>query len=312
MILAVNNVTKIYNGSEKTKVMANNNLSFILNQGEVYGLFGHNGAGKTTLVKQIIGLSSPTRGRIELLGKSVQDDPKRARTICSLQPQAQLPLGSLTPAQAVSIMGKMRGGNKIEINKRMQKLFEILDMEEWAHTNGNKISGGILRLTSFCMAVIMPGSLVILDEPTNDVDPVRRRSLWQVIRDLNHNGTAVILVTHNVLEAEKAVDRIAIMHNGSFIAEGTPYEIKSNIPSKMRIEINLFHEKQELETPPWVLTKRQMGTKLLFSVNQSAIPTAISWAGNMSNKGKVIDYALSPTTIEDVYIELTSLKEASL
>ncbi|MFP3491091.1 AAA family ATPase, partial [Staphylococcus sp. SIMBA_130] len=75
---------------------------------------------------------------------------------------------------------------------------------------------------AFCMAVIAPGKLVILDEPTNDVDPVRRRYLWQVIRNLTNDGTSVILVTHNVLEAEKAVDRVAIINKGRILTQGTP------------------------------------------------------------------------------------------
>ena len=311
MLLEVNGVTKVFSGPKKSKIIANENLSFSIKEGEIFGLFGHNGAGKTTLVNQIMGLTSPSSGNINLLGKSVQESPERARSICSLQPQSQLPLGFLSPTQAVTIMGKMRGAKKKDVNRRRNELFQALDIEQWANTEGNKLSGGIRRLTAFCIAVIVPGKLVILDEPTNDVDPVRRRYLWQVIRELISDGTSVILVTHNVLEAEKAVDRVAILHKGKFLAKGTPSEVKGTAANKMRIELNLLDDKQDIEIPDWVLSSRRKGTRMFFSVNQSSVSLAIDWVSKQVENASIIDYSMSPTTIEDVYVELTTGKELS-
>ncbi|MFW6287664.1 MAG: ABC transporter ATP-binding protein [bacterium] len=308
MILDVKEVTKVYSKG-KSIVVANDNLSFNLMEGEIFGLFGHNGAGKTTLVKQIMGLSTPSSGEIQLLGKSVQEDPRRARSICSLQPQAQLPLGFLTPAQAVTIMGKMRGASKKDVRKRMQYLFEELDIEQWANKEGNSLSGGVQRLTAFCMAVIVPGKLVILDEPTNDVDPVRRRYLWKLIRELTADGTSVILVTHNVLEAEKAVDRMAILHQGRFLSMGTPAEVKSSVSNLIRIELNVYNEEQEVEIPEWVVSSHRKGGRLFFSINQSSVLSVIEWAGKQVENRSIVNYSMSPTTIEDVYVKLTTEKE---
>lgn len=310
MILDVKDVTKIFSKG-KSRIIANDNLSFSLEEGEVFGLFGHNGAGKTTLVKQIMGLSTPSSGEINLLGKSVQEDTRRARSICSLQPQSQLPLGFLTPSQAVTIMGKMRGGSKKEVKKRMEYLFEELDIEQWADKEGNSLSGGIQRLTAFCMAVIVPGNLVILDEPTNDVDPVRRRYLWKLIRELTADGRSVILVTHNVLEAEKAVDRMAILHEGSFLAMGTPTEVKGSVINLIRVELDLLNEEQEIEIPEWAVKSHRKGGQLFLSVFQSTVLTVIEWVGKQVEMGKIINYSMSPTTIEDVYVELTTGKELS-
>lgn len=311
MMLDVRGVTKVFKGKGKSRVVANDNLSFSIKEGEIFGLFGHNGAGKTTLVKQIMGLSKPTSGEIELLGELVQKSPKRARSICSLQPQSQLPLAFLTPAQAVTIMGKMRGGKKKDVKARMEYLFRELDIEQWANKEGNNLSGGVRRLTAFCMAVVVPGRLVILDEPTNDVDPVRRRYLWKLIRELTADGTSVILVTHNVLEAEKAVDRMAILDNGSFLSMGTPVEVKSSVSNLMRIELNLITDKQQVEIPEWVVSSRRKGARLFFSINQNTILTAIEWASKQVENGAIIDYSMSPTTIEDVYVQLTTGKEIS-
>ncbi|WP_208586183.1 ABC transporter ATP-binding protein [Gracilibacillus suaedae] len=309
MILDIKGVTKVFRGKGESKNVANDNLTFTINEGEIFGLLGHNGAGKTTLVNQILGLLTPDHGDIHLLGESVTQSPARARSICSVQPQSQVSLGLLTPKQAVTLIGKMRMGKKFE-PKRVEALFEALEMEAWANTEGEKLSGGVRRLTAFCMAVIAPGELVILDEPTNDVDPVRRSYLWQVIRDLTKYGSSVILVTHNVLEAEKAVDRVAIMDKGKILTQGDPSEVKSLVGDRMRIELSLEKEFKNIEVPDWALSPHQNGSRLIFSLDPAKVSDTIDWAKNQTDKGLVIDYSLSPTTIEDVYIELTSKKGA--
>jgi len=308
MILDVRGVSKTFSGPNKTKTVASDNLSFQIRVGEIFGLLGHNGAGKTTLANQILGLVTPDQGDIDLLGKSVLQFPARSRDICSVQPQSQVPLGFLTPAQAVMLMGKMRAGKAFD-PKRMEMLFEALDMGKWVNTEGMKLSGGARRLTAFCMAVIVPGKLVILDEPTNDVDPVRRRYLWDVIRGLTKDGTSVILVTHNVQEAEKAVDRVAILHQGRFLVQGTPAEVKQSVENLMRVEISAAGDPEAIGVPSWAVDSRRSGDRLLFSIDQSVVPLAVNWAREQAEAGAIIDYSLSPTTIEDVYVKLTSGKE---
>ncbi|ASS74008.1 multidrug ABC transporter ATP-binding protein [Tumebacillus algifaecis] len=304
MILDVQGLTKVFR-NRKSEFYANDNINFSIKEGEIYGLLGHNGAGKTTLVNQILGSTKPTSGDVFLLGESVQKNPLRARSLCSVQPQSQLPLGFLTPTQAVSTMGKMRLGNKHDVKKRMDMLFEMLDIGAWVNTEGVKLSGGIRRLTSFCMAVIQPGKLVVLDEPTNDVDPIRRRYLWDVIRELTKDGTSVILVTHNVLEAEKAVDRVAILHKGKFLTQGSPAEVKSSVSNQIRLEVGLLKESTEYEVPAWAQSSNFHAGRMFLSLSPDYAPAAIEWARDHVEQGKVIDYTLSPTTLEDVYVELT-------
>lgn len=308
MILDVNGLTKVFPGPGKTKNIANDRLTFHLKEGEILGLLGHNGAGKTTIVNQILGLITPDEGNITLLGESVLQSPARARSICSVQPQAQVPLGLLTPRQAVALMGKMRARKRFD-PKRMDMLFERLDMGEWVDKEGQKLSGGARRLAAFCMAVIAPGKLVVLDEPTNDVDPVRRRYLWQVIRELTDDGTSVILVTHNVVEAEKAIDRAAILDKGKFLVQGTLAEIKRSYSHLLRMEINLNKDLPDAEIPEWAQKSHRKGSQLLLSILPASAPLAIHWASEQADHGLILDYTLSPATIEDVYVELTSRKE---
>lgn len=141
---------------------------------------------------------------------------------------------------AINLIGRIRGGAADQVSQRTDALLAALDLTPWADKPSQSISGGVARLTAFAMAVVVPGRLVILDEPTNDVDPSRRRLLWQLIRRIADEGAAVLLVTHNVREAESAVDRLVILDQGEVIASGTPVELVSRVfpsaPSDQPIE----------------------------------------------------------------------------
>ena len=123
-----------------------------------------------------------------------------------MQPQAQVPISGLTPRQAIDLTGRLRGGRPGIVRERTAALADALDIGEWMDTDAARLSGGVKRLVSFAMAAVVPGRLVVLDEPTNDVDPVRRRLLWASVRGLAEGGSSVLLVTHNVVEAERSVD----------------------------------------------------------------------------------------------------------
>lgn len=222
MLLEVERLTKKYGKGVK----ANEEVSLSLEEGEVFGLLGHNGAGKTTLINQVIGLLRPTSGSIKIAGIDVVANPAFAREVCSVQPQAQAPITGLTPRQAVEIVGCIRGADKKRARRRTAELFEALELEEWAGIPGERLSGGVRRLVAFCMAVVEPGRMVMLDEPTNDVDPVRRRMLWKQVGRLTEDGCGVMLVTHSVLEAERAVDRLAIMDRGGGGSRGYSWRAK--------------------------------------------------------------------------------------
>ncbi|HYA44326.1 MAG TPA: ABC transporter ATP-binding protein, partial [Acidimicrobiales bacterium] len=214
-------------------LVANDDITLRVEAGEVYGLLGPNGAGKSTLVKQTIGLLKPTTGRISLGPFDLVAEPDTARQLCSYLPQAPMPIDSFRAGEAIELAGRIRGGRRDDVRKRAASLIEALDIGEWRTTVGQRLSGGVKRLVGFCMAVVWPGRLVILDEPTNDVDPLRRRLLWQQVRTLGSMGCSVLLVTHNVLEAEKSVDRLAVISGGRLVAEGTPSSLKAADRSHM-------------------------------------------------------------------------------
>jgi ABC-2 type transport system ATP-binding protein len=301
MLLEIKDIYKTY---RKGKVKANDGISLSVEKGEVFGLLGPNGAGKTTLVKQMIGLVQPDSGSITIGGVDAVANPGYARQICSFQSQTQAPTVGLTPLQAIQLVGKIRGGNKADVKQRTRELIDRLQIKEWENTIGLNSTGGVQRLVSLCMAVVVPGSIVILDEPTNDIDPLRRRLLWQEVQAVAEMGSAVLLVTHNVLEAERVVNRLAIIDQGKIKGVGTPAELKTGRNNSMRMELILEPGRTIQELPDFLANPIVSNRRILAKVSQYRIPEAIEQANRYRNDGIVEEFSLSPTTLEDVYINI--------
>lgn len=287
------------------ETLANDEISLEVRPGEVYGLLGPNGAGKTTLVKQIIGLLKPTSGALSLGPYDLVEDPDAARQLCSYLPQAQMPIDSFRVHQAITLTGMIRGGTGSSVRHRSEEIIDALDIRDWRDVMGMKLSGGVKRLVGFAMVTVWPGRMVILDEPTNDVDPRRRRLLWEQIRRLGNEGVAVLLVTHNVLEAEKSVDRLAIIADGRLLAEGTPSSLKASDRGRMRLQLMMVPGTVTPDMPAFVEHHTRVGNNVLATIADSDSPHAIGWAQELMGLGIAEEYALAATTLEDVYIRLT-------
>ena len=300
MLLEIKNVHKVYKG----KVKANDNISLSIAAGEVFGLLGPNGAGKTTLVNQIIGLTKPTSGSITLADVDVIANPGYAREHCSFQAQTQVPISGLNTLQAIELVGRIRGGKKADVRRRAMELIEKLELGEWQKTMGITISGGLRRLVAFCMAAVTPGKIVILDEPTNDIDPLRRRILWQEVQELARQGSAVLLVTHNVLEAERVVDRLAIIDQGQVKGMGTPASLKEDEGGAMHLELILEPNQAEPDLPEYLQNPVTVNRRIVGRVSPADISTAIEWARSLKDSDIIEEFSLGPATLEDIYVRL--------
>jgi ABC-2 type transport system ATP-binding protein len=314
VLLDVRHLTKEY----RRGVRANDDISVTVDSGEVLGLFGHNGAGKTTLLNQIAGLARPTSGSIRIDGHDPVADPAAARRVCSLQPQSQAPLEGVTPRQAIEILARIRGARRAKARERAAELIAALQLEQWADTVGEKLSGGVRRLTTFCMAAAEPGRLVMFDEPTNDVDPVRRRLLWTQIRALAAAGSAVLLVTHNVIEAERGVDRLLVLDRGRVVARGTPAQLRAVHGDRLRLELqgadNADAERlsADLAGVGWQAGPAVVsGRRVVVPIEPAAAGAALGWAQAQRSAGRIDEFSVTPTSLEDVYLTLVGTGESS-
>lgn len=297
-LLEIEHITKSYRGG----VLANDDISLSVETGEVYGLLGPNGAGKTTLVNQVIGLLAPTSGVIQLAGVDIVARPGYARQACSFQPQTQVPIDGLSPYQAIELAGRLRGGEARQVRHKAQELIEAFELGEWRDKRSESLSGGVRRLVAFCMAAVVPGQVTILDEPTNDVDPLRRRLLWGQVRQLADRGSAVLLVTHNVLEAERSVDRLAIIDHGRVVGSGTPGSLKNGGGDHLRLELLLEPGSQQPRLPSFLTHTVNGGRRLIGRVRPADASQAAVWANQMKAEQLIEEYSLGPATLEDAYI----------
>jgi ABC-2 type transport system ATP-binding protein len=304
--LVVRGLTKRYaNGA-----LANDRIDVHVRAGEVFGLLGPNGAGKTTLVKQIIGLLKPTAGSIMLGREDLVSQPDAARALCAYLPQGALPLSSFRLQEVVELVGRVRGGDAPSVRRRADHLIAALELGEWRDTPGIKLSGGTCRLAGFLMAAVWPAALVILDEPTNDVDPLRRRLLWRLIRRLAEDGSSVLLVTHNVLEAEQSVDRLAVVDKGRIVAMGTPSSLKASDRQSLRLQLSLVPGADPPAPPPFAHRPLRLGHRWHLGIDQRDAPEAICWAQDRMAAGVAEEYALGAATLEDLYIRLIGREDA--
>lgn len=308
VVLEVDSLTRRFGD-----VVANDRVDLRVRAGEVVGLLGHNGAGKTTLVSQVVGLLRPDSGSIRVAGVDAVAHPATVRRCVALQAQAQAPLDGLTPKSAIEIAGELRGMSRADARAAAERLADELDIREWfkrrALPEGGGLSGGVRRLTAFAMAAVSEVPLVILDEPTNDVDASRRRRLWDMVRRLGDEGAGVLLVTHNVVEAERVVDELVILERGRVVAAGSPTSLRASIDADLRLEVSLNPDgidPTEDSTPFTVSRRVRIGRRVMLNVSADGAARAVSWANELRSRDYIEGYALTPVTLEDAYLTVTA------
>ena len=306
-VLEVRDVSKQY----RRGPLANDDVTLDVEAGEVFGLLGPNGAGKTMLVGQVLGLLRPTAGTMTIDGVDVVRQPAAARRACSYQPQSSVPTEGLSPREAVELAGRIRGGSRSTVRARTTELLAALDLGEWEH-KAHALSGGVARLVTFSMAAVVPGRVVILDEPTNDVDPLRRKLLWQQVRQLADGGSAVLLVTHNVLEAERCVDRLAIVDHGRVLATGTPAALKTDLGAPLRLELVLEPGADPPSPPRFAPPPVAIGRRLHVDVALADVGDAVTWAKALQDERVVAEFVVGPASLEDVYVRRIKPEERNL
>jgi len=208
-------------------LMAVDGLNIRIKRGEVFGFLGPNGAGKTTSIKMMVGLLRPTNGKILVNGKDVQSIEKETIGIC---PQELMLWENLTCKESLNLMADMYEVPKKIRDPKVQKLLDDLFLSEKADTVVSKLSGGMKRRLNLALAVIHEPEVVVLDEPSEGLDPQSRRVLWNYIRAMrDEEGKTVILTTHLMDEADQLSDRIAIIDHGKLIRLDTPENLKKEI-----------------------------------------------------------------------------------
>ena len=205
-------------------------------QAPSFGLLGPNGAGKTTLVRQLVGLLRPDEGEIRLLGRPLTSGRGSSRvgadaSACvAYLPQHEAALADLTVELAIQSTGRLRGLSAADARAERDSLIAELGLEPLVGRVIGKLSGGERRLAAVGATLAGHRAVVVLDEPTTGLDPQARRAVWAALERRRRDfGVTVVLVTHNVLEAEAVLDRVAVLDGGRVIACDTPGRLKAQV-----------------------------------------------------------------------------------
>jgi ABC-type multidrug transport system ATPase subunit len=302
IVYDVQDLVKVYPGQSAP---ANREITLQIQQGEIFGLLGDNGAGKTTLVRQMVNLLRPTSGRIALFGEPIAGDPQLVPTSVGYMPQETHSLNTLTVGEALYFTAHLRGISGAEARRERDRLLELWQIGDLRNKDNSRLSGGQRRLLR--LAVAMAGSLpvLVLDEPTNDLDPLRRRLVWDVLRQINHEqGTTIIFITHDAIEAEKVIERVGIMRDGALVALGRPSDLKQAIDRKLRLE--LFCAPDVPPNLPTLLLKHELQPgRWLVLLEWEQAPTVL----NSLDMDQIEDFRLYSATLEDLYVHYASRAE---
>jgi ABC-2 type transport system ATP-binding protein len=227
-IIEVSGLRKLYRSSfGKPRITALDGIDFEVRPGELFGLLGPNGAGKTTTVKILLGLTHATEGTAKIDGLVVRD-PESRRHVGYLPEGHKIP-GYLTARQTMSIFGRMSGMDTAEIKRRIPELLERVRLSQWLDVKVKKFSKGMTQRLGLACALIHSPKVLLLDEPTDGVDPVGRREIRDLLRaQASEHGTAVLLNSHLLSEIELTCDRVAMLRKGKVAAYGTIAELTTS------------------------------------------------------------------------------------
>lgn len=297
--IIVKNLKKAYG----TKTVTDD-VSVTFYSGEIVSLVGHNGAGKTTFLNQLNGTVSSDSGTVYIHGFDITNHPNRARELVSSMPQFQVPIKGVTIKEAIECIGLLKGMKKSELYKSSKQLMDYLAIEKWQSTTGEKLSGGLQRLTSFAMTVVDTPSIIVLDEPTNDVDPFRRTLMWRYLRILANNGATVIIVTHNLFEVERYSDRYLMIDRGKIQKDVNVSDIKKERHILHQVSI-LVADESLLDNYSHQTSVRydKFEKRMSFSVEDNQLQRTLSLILEWLREDKIISYDIKLKSLSDDYEE---------
>ena len=291
-------------------LVAVNDISFHVEDAEIFGLLGPNGAGKTTLIRMLTTLTPPTSGTARVAGHDIRSDANGVRHAIGVIPQAFTSDPELTAEENMVIHAKLYGVSAEDRARLVPQLLESVDLMRFRGALVRTFSGGMRRRLEIARGLIHSPRILFLDEPTTGLDPVSRTNVWEMIRRLQGNSDlTILLTTHYMEEADKLCGRIAIVDHGKLAALDSPVKLKDSIPGNDVVEA-------EFEAAPadWVEQLRGLAQVANVSVRDGV--THISSDDGPATVAALMDLArakhvtvhrvsVSSTTLDDVFLHYT-------
>jgi ABC-2 type transport system ATP-binding protein len=300
-------------GSGDRAVHAVRGVDLDVRPGEIFGLLGPNGAGKTTLVRLVTGLLRPHAGSVTVFGHDVVQSPQLAPRLMAVLPQEQPALDEVTVALAVETTARLRGLGRRAARAARDEVLTELQLEALATRVVGQLSGGQRRLAGVATALVGDRPLLVLDEPTTGLDPQARRAVWAALeRRRRDAAVSVLLVTHNVLEAETVLDRVAVLQTGRVVACDTPGALKAAAGSEVRLDLSWRQDPWEPDGDPGLRALYQRfgarvqrtGRRWRLRLPADEARALLADLTGGPAFALLDDFVLATPSLEDVYVSL--------
>ncbi|HEU4554338.1 MAG TPA: ATP-binding cassette domain-containing protein [Chitinophaga sp.] len=316
-IVLTNGLKKSFRADGKT-IAAVRGVNLAVPTGEIFGFLGPNGAGKTTTLRMLTTLLPPDEGTAMLAGCDLLKAPRRLRERIGYVSQAGGSDRGMSAWENLLLQGQLFGMPRHEAAARAKALIMTFDLAGIADRRAGTYSGGQRRRLDIAIGMMHQPQLLFLDEPTTGLDPQNRARLWDEVRRLRNSGVTIFLTTHYLDEADALADRIAIMDQGTLVAEGSPRELKKQVAGdvvQLGLGPNGTHQEAVLrlfEQQPYVreASYEQGQLRLYVYEGEAQLPDILRLLDQAQVNLQTI--SLSQPTLDDVFLRKTgrSLQEA--
>ena len=309
-IITTKNFVKIYRGGVK----AVDDVSFEVEDGEIFGLLGPNGAGKSTLIRMLCTLTRPTSGTATVAGYDVVKEANEVRKHIGLVAEKMIMYDSLTAYENLMLFGKLHDIPKETLNKRIDELLSLVRMSEWRDTQVGIFSSGMRQRINVIRGLLNMPEILFFDEPTLGLDPESTLEVRELTRKLNkEQGITIILTTHYMDEADMLSDRVGIIDYGKIVALDTPAELKKKVleSNAATLELNMSNRTPELmrEIESLKCVDELSAKNPIVEIRtkgDDAVNTIIDTV--RSNGGKIVSIKTLEPTLEDAFNQVTRHK----
>ncbi len=287
------------------------NITFDVNEKEIFGFLGPNGAGKSTTIRVLCTLARPTAGEARVNGYDLLKQADEVRESIGLVAEKMIMYEQLTAAENLRFFGNLYRMEKKHMEERIDELLKLVNMYEWKNTQIKNYSTGMRQRINVVRALLTEPKIIFMDEPTLGLDPQTTLSIRDLIRDINRNGTTVILTTHAMIEADALSHRVAIIDHGKIIALDTPANLKKMIK---QADVTVFSVQVPNLTPDLVAKVQRL--ECVAGIDQvDAYDLKISAKGSecfdriidtiRGNGGRIATINTNEPTLEDVFLTVT-------
>ena len=307
----VKNLKKSYGDVEAVK-----DVSFSIEPGEIFGLLGPNGAGKTTTIRCLCTLMTPDAGELMLNGVSVLKEPKAARRMLGYIAQEVASDKVLTGRELLELQAAIYHLPKSTSKSRIEEMIELLDISDIADKKSGTYSGGQLKRLDLAAGLLHKPAVLMLDEPTVGLDIESRSAVWRFLRQLQNDGTTILLTSHYLEEVDALAGRVAIIDKGTVISAGTPAELKAEVGGdRITLRIREFTSDDEatkaqdllsaLPIVQEVIINSAQGNSLNLVVDKES--NSLSTVQNALKQANLPTFGISQSqpSLDDVYLAAT-------